>query len=41
MVFDEDDHMFANTWVMLSDIDSGDSSVRGFLKFTMTLLGPV
>jgi len=40
-IYDEDNHMFANTWVMLTDIESGDSSVRGFLKVSMTVLGPV
>ncbi len=41
MIYDEPKHVFPNTWVMLTDIDSGDSAVRGYLKVNLMVLAAV
>jgi len=33
--------MHAHTWLTLTDIESLDSSVKGYLKVSMAVFGPV
>ena len=40
-IYEEENHMHAHTWLTLTDIESLDSSVKGYLKVSMAVFGPV
>lgn len=40
MIYDEEGHMFPRVWMMLTNTELGDSAVMGYIKATLTVLGP-
>ena len=41
LVYEEANHQFPRTWLMVTNSENGEANVTGYLKVTMTVLGPV
>ena len=40
MVYDEPDHCFIHKWLLLTDPDDPSAGAKGYLKFSINVIGP-